>query len=53
MMPANSTNVTPSEMPPTLIFPRSTPNEMTTAKISTMCATEPVSTNKFSNQFID
>ena len=51
-MPANSTKVTPNEMPPTLILPNSTPTKMTMAKSSDMWATELVSVKILINQSI-
>ena len=45
-IPENSTNATPSDIPPTLIFPSITPAAITMAKTITMCATELVSENK-------
>ena len=48
-IPANSTNVTPSEMPKTLILPKYTPMAITMAYSSVICATESVVVNRSFN----
>ena len=52
-MPANSTKVTPKEMPHTLILPNSTPIAMTIENSRAMCATESCCVNKFKSQSIN
>ena len=49
-IPANNTNVTPSDTPPILILPKYTPTAMTMAYSNTICATESVVVNKSTNQ---